>query len=62
MNEQLRKTVNMGLIAGAVALSLGMIGLIVAVNQRFVITDVFTLGQLLLFGMPLVAGFWWPHG
>lgn len=57
MNEQLRKTINMGLIAGAIALSLGMIGLIVAVNQRFVITDLFTLGQLLLFGMPLVAGF-----
>lgn len=57
MNEQLRKTVNMGLIAGAVALSLGMIGVVDAFNQRFVITDVVTLGQLLLFGMPLVAGF-----
>ncbi|WP_420641038.1 branched-chain amino acid ABC transporter permease [Candidatus Leptofilum sp.] len=57
MNEQLRKTVNLGLIAGVVALSLGMIGIIDAFNQRFVVTDVVTLGQLLLFGMPLVAGF-----
>ncbi|WP_420629160.1 branched-chain amino acid ABC transporter permease [Candidatus Leptofilum sp.] len=57
MNEQLRRTVNMGLIAGAVTLSLGMIGIIDAFNQRFVITDLITLGQLLLFGMPLIAGF-----
>ncbi len=56
MNEQLRKTINMGLIVGGIALSLSMIGIIDAFNQRFVITDLLTLGQLLLFGMPLVAG------
>ncbi len=57
MNEQLRKTINMGLIVGGIALSLSMIGIIDAFNQRFVITDLLTLGELLLFGMPLVAGF-----
>lgn len=57
INEQLRKTINLGLIAGVVALSLGMIGVIDAFNQRFVITDVVTLGQLMLFGVPLVSGY-----
>lgn len=58
MNEQLSRTVKFGLIAGAIALSLGMIGIIESFNGRFVITDLLTLGQLLLFGVPLVAGYW----
>jgi branched-chain amino acid transport system permease protein len=57
MNQELRKTINMGLIAGAIALSLSMIGVIDSFNQRFIITDYLTMGQLLLFGMALVAGF-----
>ncbi len=57
MTEQLRKTINAGLIIGGIALSLSMIGIIDAFNQRFVITDLLTLGQLLLFGLPLVAGY-----
>ncbi len=57
MNEQLRRTINLGLIAGGIALSLGMIGIIKSFNGRFVITDLLTLGQLLLFGVPLVIGF-----
>jgi branched-chain amino acid transport system permease protein len=58
MNQQeLRKTINMGLIAGAIALSLSMIGVIDSFNQRFIITDYLTLGQLLLFGTALLAGF-----
>ncbi len=57
MNQKLRKTVNIGLIAGVVTLSLSMIGVIDAFNQRFIITDYLTLGQLLLFGTALVAGF-----
>lgn len=57
MDQELRKTINMGLIAGAIALSLSMIGVIDSFNQRFIITDYVTLGQLLLFGTALVAGF-----
>ena len=57
MNQKLRKTVNIGLIAGVVTLSLSMIGVIDAFNQRFIITDYLTLGQLLLFGTALVAAF-----
>ncbi|VAW33619.1 hypothetical protein MNBD_CHLOROFLEXI01-2271, partial [hydrothermal vent metagenome] len=57
MNQKLRKTINLGLILGAIALSLSMIGVIDSFNQRFIITDYLTLGQLLLFGTALVAGF-----
>ncbi|MAT96207.1 MAG: hypothetical protein CL608_03615 [Anaerolineaceae bacterium] len=57
MSEELRRTIKIGLISGAITLSLGMIGIIDAFNQRFVITDVMTLGELLLFIMPLVAGY-----
>lgn len=48
---------NIGLIAGAVTLSLCMIGLIEAFDKRFVITDYLTLGQVMLFGGSLVAGY-----
>ncbi|GJM40077.1 MAG: hypothetical protein DHS20C20_03590 [Ardenticatenaceae bacterium] len=57
MNEKLRKTINIGLIAGVISLSLSMIGVIDAFNQRFIVTDYLTLGQLLLFGTALAAGF-----
>ena len=57
MSEQLRRTINLGLIAGGIALSLGMIGIVESFNGRFVITDLLTLGQVLLFGVPLVVGF-----
>ena len=57
MTQELRKTINLGLIAGVIALSLSMIGVIDAFNQRFIVTDYLTLGQLLLFGTALVAGF-----
>lgn len=57
MNEQLRRTINMGLIFGGITLSLGMIGIIDAFNQRFVITDVVTLGELVLFILPFIAAY-----
>ena len=57
MTQELRKTINLGLIAGVIVLSLSMIGVIDAFNQRFIVTDYLTLGQLLLFGTALVAGF-----
>lgn len=57
MNQELRKTINIGLIAGGITLSLNMIGIIDAFNQRFIVTDLLTLAQFLLFGMALVAGY-----
>lgn len=57
MNQELRKTLNIGLIAGGITLSLSMIGIIDAFNQRFIITDYLTLAQLLLFGTALIAGY-----
>lgn len=57
MNEELRSTIKTGLIAGVVTLSLGMIGILVAFNDRFIVTDYVTLADLLLFGMPLLAGY-----
>lgn len=57
MNEELRSTIKTGLIAGVVALSLGMIGILVSFNKRFIVTDWVTLADLLLFGMPLLAGY-----
>lgn len=58
MNRQtVRETVNVGLIAGAVTLSMCMIGLVTAFNQRDIIFEVFSLGQLLLFSAAFVAGY-----
>ncbi len=57
MNEKLRKTINIGLIAGGITLSLCMIGIIDAFNQRFIVTDYFTLAQLLLYGTAFIAGY-----
>jgi branched-chain amino acid transport system permease protein len=57
MNEELRRTFKIGLIAGFVTLSLSMIGLIDAFDQRFIVTDYVTLADLLLFGLALVAGY-----
>jgi branched-chain amino acid transport system permease protein len=57
MNEELRRTIKIGLIVGCITLSLGMIGLIDAFDQRFIVTDYLTLADLLLFGLALVAGY-----
>jgi branched-chain amino acid transport system permease protein len=57
MNEELRRTFKIGLIVGFVTLSLSMIGLIDAFDQRFIVTDYVTLADLLLFGLALVAGY-----
>ncbi|MBK7895018.1 MAG: hypothetical protein WAS33_12135 [Candidatus Promineifilaceae bacterium] len=57
MNEELRGTIKTGLIAGVVTLSLGMIGILVAFNKRFIVTDAVTLADLLLFGMAVIAGY-----
>lgn len=55
--ETVRETSNMGLIAGAVVLSLCMIGIVESFNERDIITDIFTLGQLLLFTGAFVVGY-----
>lgn len=55
--KSLRKTTNIGLIAGIITLSVCMIGIVEAFNQRDIITDYFTLGQLLLFSAALFAGY-----
>lgn len=57
MNEELRGTIKTGLIAGVVTLSLGMIGILVSFNKRFIVTDLITLADLLLFGMAVGAGY-----
>lgn len=57
MNEELRGTLKTGLIAGVVTLSLGMIGILVSFDNRFIVTDLVTLADLLLFGMAVVAGY-----
>ena len=50
----LRKTAKLGLIAGVVILSVSAIGMVETFDERDIITGVFTLGQLLLFGAPLI--------
>lgn len=57
-SAQLRSTLRLGLIAGAVAVSLCMIGVVQSFNGRDVITGVVTLGRLVLFLAPFLAGFY----
>ncbi|MDT8305914.1 MAG: branched-chain amino acid ABC transporter permease, partial [Anaerolineae bacterium] len=52
-----RHTIRTGLIAGLVVLSVSAIGMVQTFNSRDIVTGVLTLGQLLLFGAPLAAGF-----
>ncbi len=58
MNQSsLRETARMGLIAGSVILSVCMINIVESFNQRDIISEVFTLGQLLLFAGSLIVGY-----
>ena len=52
----LRRTIQMGLIAGVVALNVSAIGMVVTFDERDIITGVLSLGQLLLFGIPVIVG------
>ncbi|MBK8987900.1 MAG: leucine/isoleucine/valine transporter permease subunit [Chloroflexi bacterium] len=57
------KAVRIGLIAGVVALSVSAIGMVQSFDVRDIITGVLTLGQLLLFGAALLAGYFsWQKG
>ena len=55
--QNLRQTAQFGLIAGAITLTACMIGIVGAFDQRDIITDYFTLGQLLLYSAAFVAGY-----
>lgn len=53
----IRRTSKIGLIAGCIALSICMIGLVEAFNERDVISDVISLGRIMLFAAAPVAGY-----
>lgn len=55
--EGLQTAVRLGLLAGIVALSISAIGMVEAFDQRDIITDYFSLGQLLLFATPIIIGY-----
>ena len=58
MNQQtFRETSKMGLIVGLIILSVCMINIVDSFNQRDIISDLFTLGQLLLYVGAFVGGY-----
>lgn len=54
---ELRKAVRMGLLVGIIILGISMVGMVESFDQRDLITGVFTLGQLILFSTPFIAGY-----
>lgn len=52
-----RKTIQYGLLAGVITLITCMIGMVEAFDQRDLIVGVLSLGQVLLFGAPLIVGY-----
>lgn len=56
-HDTIRHTIRTGLIAGLAVLSVSAIGMVQTFNSRDIVTGVLSLGQLLLFGAPLAAGF-----
>jgi branched-chain amino acid transport system permease protein len=54
---QLKNAIQQGLFSGLIALSLSMIGLVPLFGERNLITGVFTLGQLFLFGAPAALAY-----
>lgn len=59
LNEpmEIRRTIKIGLIAGLVALSTSMIGMVETFSERDLVSGVFTLGHLLIFLTPVGAGY-----
>ncbi len=55
--ENLRRAINVGLVAGIVAVSMSAIGMIEAFDERDVITNILTLGQVLLYSTALIGGY-----
>jgi branched-chain amino acid transport system permease protein len=56
--DEIRETVKIGLIAGAVTLCFSLIGFITSFDQRDIISEYLSLGQVMLFSGALLAGFW----
>ena len=52
-----RKIVRLGLIAGIVAVGVCAIGMVETFNNRDIITGVLSLGQLLLYSIPVLVGY-----
>ncbi|HET6445081.1 MAG TPA: hypothetical protein VFI27_10940 [candidate division Zixibacteria bacterium] len=52
-----RKTVQLSLIAGVVAATVSAIGMVETFNNRDIITGVLSLGQLLLYSIPVLVGY-----
>jgi branched-chain amino acid transport system permease protein len=55
--EKLRRAIQVGLIAGLVALSISAIGMVEAFDERDVVTNFLSLGQVLLYSTALIGGF-----
>ncbi len=55
--DNMRRAIRTGLIAGIVAVSVSAIGMVETFNERDIITGILTLGQVLLFSAPLIGGF-----
>ena len=55
--DRAKTAVRFGLLAGIIALSVSVIGMVEAFDLRDIITDYFTLGQLLLFAAPTIVGY-----
>ncbi len=53
----IRRTVQLGLIAGLVAVSVSAIGMVETFDERDIISGIFSLGQLLLYSLPVIAGY-----
>jgi branched-chain amino acid transport system permease protein len=53
----LGKTIRLGLLAGLVVLSVSVIGMVEAFNERDIIVDWLTMGQVLLFGASAYVGY-----
>ena len=50
-------SIRSGLIAGAVSLLLCLVGMVMAFSERYIISGIFTMGQLLYIAPPLISGY-----
>ena len=57
----LRRTVTTGLLFGGIALYFAMVGVLAMFNERWIIVEVFTLGQAVLLLIALFAGVYVAH-
>ena len=56
-SQNWRASLSLGLLAGALILYCGAIGMIAAFHEREVVNDFFTVGQLVLLATPFVVGY-----